>query len=60
MSKLAQTMSGQCQDGLKVYKEGGKVTAKAHADKAMDTKLIKKLVKPAALTKKACGGMVKK
>lgn len=33
---------------------------KKHDDTVADTKLIKKMIKPAALVKAACGGKVKK
>jgi hypothetical protein len=56
MGRLAKVMQGQCQPGLKAYKAGGK----AHGDAAMDRAQIKKMVKPSALTGKACGGKVKK
>ena len=52
MSGLAKQLSGKC-DQVKMYKKGGAV----HDDAAMDKKLIKKVVKPAALKK--CGGKVK-
>lgn len=38
------------------YAKGGSV----HDDAAMDRALIKKVVKPSALTGKKCGGKVKK
>jgi hypothetical protein len=56
MSNLAKVKSGQCQPGLKVYKKGGAV----HGDEKMDRAMVKKMVKPGALTGKMCGGKVKK
>jgi hypothetical protein len=49
-------MQGQIQPGMKAYKDGGAV----HGDAAMDRTLVKKMVKPAALSGKACGGKVAK
>lgn len=57
MGRLAKVKQGQCQPGLKAYKEGGAVK---HTDEAMDRAMVKKMVKPSALTGKACGGKVKK
>ncbi len=57
MSKLAQQLQGQCQPGFKAYAKGGVVK---HTDEKEDKAMIKKMVKPAALTGKMCGGMVKK
>lgn len=54
MGRLAKIKQGQCQPGLKAYKNGGAV----HSDAAMDKAQIKKMVKPEALKK--CGGRVKK
>lgn len=56
MGRLAQVMQGQSQPGLKAYKTGGSV----HSDEKMDRSLVKKMVKPAALTGKKCGGKAKK
>ena len=53
MGKLAQQLGGQSQ--VKVFKKGGA----AHSDEPMDRKLVKKMVKPAALTGKKCGGKAK-
>lgn len=50
MSKLAQQLSGQTQ--AKVFKKGGAVHDDVKEDKAM----IKKMVKPNALTGKKKGG----
>lgn len=55
MSGLAKKLSGQSQQ-VKMYKDGGVV----HKDEKQDRGLVKKMVKPAALTKKNCGGAVKK
>lgn len=55
MGKLAQQTGGQSQ--VKVYAKGGAVK---HTDETEDKKMIKKMVKPSALTGKACGGKVKK
>lgn len=55
MSNLAKVKQGQCQPGLK-YAKGGAV----HSDEKMDRGLVKKMVKPAALTGKKCGGRAKK
>lgn len=54
MGRLAKVMQGQSQPGLKAYAKGGPV----HGDEAEDKKMIKKMVKPAAL--KAKGGPMKK
>jgi len=56
MGRLAKSMQGQIQPGMKAYKDGGAV----HGDAAMDRTLVKKMVKPAALSGKACGGKVAK
>ncbi len=56
MGRNAQAHSGQIQPGAKPFKEGGMVHSDAREDKAM----IKKMVKPAALTGKKCGGKVGK
>ena len=58
MGRLAKVMQGQSQPGLKAYKDGGQV--KKHDDEKMDRALIKKAVKPEALTGKKCGGKVAK
>lgn len=57
MGRLAKVMQGQSQPGLKVYKNGGAVK---HDDEKMDRELIRKAVKPSALTGKKCGGKVSK
>lgn len=57
MGRLAKVVQGQCQPGLKAYKDGGSVK---HDDESMDRAVIKKMVKPAALTGKKCGGKVGK
>lgn len=56
MGRLAKVMQGQSQPGLKAYKKGGAV----HDDEKMDRAMVKKMVKPTALTGKKCGGKVKK
>jgi hypothetical protein len=56
MSKLAQHLGGQCQQ-VKMYAKGGMVK---HDDVKEDKAMIKKMVKPSALTGKKCGGKVKK
>lgn len=56
MSKLAKKLSGQAQPGLKLYKAGGRV----HDDEVMDKIIVKKMMKPGALTGKKCGGKVGK
>lgn len=58
MGRLAKVMQGQCQSGLKAYKDGGKVMK--HTDEKEDKAMIKKMVKPEALTGKKCGGAVKR
>jgi hypothetical protein len=52
MGKLAQQLGGQSD--VKVFKKGGAV----HGDEAMDRAMVKKMVKPAALTGKKCGGVM--
>ncbi len=56
MSKLAQHLGGQCQQ-VKMYAKGGMVK---HDDVKEDKAMIKKMVKPSALTGKKCGGSVKR
>lgn len=53
MGKLAQQLSKQSQ--VKVFAKGGTV----HDDAAMDRKMVKKMVKPAALTGMKKGGKCK-
>lgn len=53
MGRLAKVMQGQSQPGLKAYKGGGSVK---HDDTKEDRAMIKKMVKPSALTGKKCGG----
>jgi hypothetical protein len=55
MSKLAQQLGGQSQ--VKCYAKGGMVK---HDDVKEDKAMIKKMVKPSALTGRKCGGKVKK
>ena len=56
MGRLAKVVQGQSQPGLKAFKKGGA----AHEDEVEDRKMVKKMVKPSALTGKKCGGKVKK
>lgn len=56
MGRLAKIKQGQSQPGLKAYKKGGAV----HDDAQMDRAMVKKMVKPDALTGKKCGGKAKK
>jgi len=56
MGRLAKVKQGQSQPGLKAYKKGGAV----HDDAQMDRAMVKKMVKPDALTGKMCGGKVGK
>lgn len=56
MGRLAKVVQGQSQPGLKAYKKGGAV----HNDEKMDKAMVKKMVKPEALTGAKCGGKVKK
>lgn len=55
MGKLAKQLGGQSQ--VKVFAKGGSVK---HDDVAADKAIVKKMVKPAALTGKKCGGKVGK
>lgn len=57
MGRNAQALSGQIQPGAKPFKSGGAVK---HDDVKEDRAMVKKMVKPSALTGKACGGKVKK
>ena len=54
MGKLAKVLGGQSQPGLKMYAKGGS----AHNDEAEDRALLRKAVKPSALTGKKGGGRV--
>lgn len=56
MGRNAQALSGQIQPGAKPFKDGGAVK---HDDVKADKALVKKMVKPVALTGKAKGGKVK-
>ena len=55
MGNLAKQLGGQSQ--VKCYAKGGAVK---HDDAKEDKAMIKKMVKPEALTGKACGGKAKK
>jgi hypothetical protein len=55
MGRNAQALSGQVQPGAKPFAKGGKV----HSDEKADRALIRKTVKPSALTGKKCGGKAK-
>ena len=52
MGKLAQQLSKQ--SNVKCYAKGGAV----HTDEKMDRAMVKKMVKPSALTGKKAGGKV--
>lgn len=57
MGRNAQALSGQVQKGAQPFKKGGAVK---HDDVKEDRAMVKSMVKPSALTGKACGGKMKK